>query len=88
MIGISPDAPEKQLKFDDKYGLGFTLLADTEHTVAEKYGVWGEKVELRHEVHGHHPLRVRHRRSGQDRRRLLQGQPEGHSCAAARRRWR
>ena len=44
MLGISPDTPEKQAKFDDKYGLGFTLLADTEHTVAEKYGVWGEKV--------------------------------------------
>jgi peroxiredoxin Q/BCP len=44
VLGISPDAPEKQAKFDEKYGLGFTLLADTEHTVAEKYGVWGEKV--------------------------------------------
>ena len=44
VIGVSPDTPERQKKFDDKYGLGFTLLADTEHTVAEKYGVWGEKV--------------------------------------------
>ena len=44
MIGISPDTPEKQEKFDEKYGLGFPLLADTEHTVAEKYGVWGEKM--------------------------------------------
>jgi peroxiredoxin Q/BCP len=44
VVGISPDPPEKQKKFDDKYGLGFPLLADTEHTVAEKYGVWGEKV--------------------------------------------
>jgi len=44
VLGISPDAPDKQAKFDEKYGLGFPLLADTEHTVAEKYGVWGEKV--------------------------------------------
>ena len=44
VIGISPDAPDKQLKFDEKYDLGFPLLADTEHAVAEKYGVWGEKV--------------------------------------------
>jgi thioredoxin-dependent peroxiredoxin len=44
VIGVSPDTPERQKKFDDKYGLGFTLLADTEHDVAEKYGVWGEKV--------------------------------------------
>ena len=43
VIGISPDAPEKQQKFDAKYGLGFPLLADTEHTIADKWGVWGEK---------------------------------------------
>jgi peroxiredoxin Q/BCP len=44
VIGVSPDTPEKQAKFDEKYSLGFTLLADTEHSVAEAYGVWGEKV--------------------------------------------
>ena len=43
IIGISPDAPPKLAKFDDKYGLGFTLLSDPDHVVAEKYGVWGEK---------------------------------------------
>jgi len=43
VLGISPDAPAKQLKFDEKYGLGFPLLADEDHTVAEKYGVWAEK---------------------------------------------
>lgn len=43
VLGISPDTPAKQAKFDDKYGLGFQLLADTEHTTAEAYGVWVEK---------------------------------------------
>jgi len=43
VIGISPDPPAKQKKFDDKYGLGFPLLADEDHAVAEKYGVWAEK---------------------------------------------
>jgi peroxiredoxin Q/BCP len=43
IVGISPDEPARQKKFDDKYSLGFTLLADTEHKVAEAYGVWGEK---------------------------------------------
>ena len=43
IIGISPDKPSKLKKFDDKYGLGFTLLADEDHAVAEKYGVWVEK---------------------------------------------
>ncbi len=42
-VGISPDKPAAQKKFDDKYGLGFPLLCDTDHTVAEAYGVWGEK---------------------------------------------
>jgi thioredoxin-dependent peroxiredoxin len=43
VVGISPDTPERQAAFDQKYALGFPLLADTEHAVAEKYGVWGEK---------------------------------------------
>jgi len=44
VVGISPDRPSKQLAFDQKYGLGFPLLSDADHAVAEKYGVWGEKV--------------------------------------------
>ncbi|MCB1041046.1 MAG: thioredoxin-dependent thiol peroxidase, partial [Acidimicrobiales bacterium] len=44
IVGISPDAPEKLKKFDEKYSLGFTLLSDVDHAVAEAYGVWGEKV--------------------------------------------
>ena len=43
IIGISPDKPSAQLKFDEKYELGYPLLADTEHEVAEAYGVWKEK---------------------------------------------
>ncbi|HPB45527.1 MAG: thioredoxin-dependent thiol peroxidase [Microthrixaceae bacterium] len=43
IIGISPDKPAKLKKFDDKYELGFTLLSDEDHAIAEKYGVWVEK---------------------------------------------
>lgn len=43
IIGISPDKPEKQKKFDDKYELGFTLLSDTEQTAAKAYKVWKKK---------------------------------------------
>ena len=43
IVGISPDPPAKQAKFDTKYGLGFPLLADEDHAVAEAYGAWGEK---------------------------------------------
>ena len=42
-VGISPDPPAKQQKFDTKHGLGFPLLADEDHKVAEAYGAWGEK---------------------------------------------
>ena len=42
-VGISPDIPADQKKFDGKFGLGFPLLADTDHEVAEAYGTWGEK---------------------------------------------
>lgn len=40
IIGISPDKPAAQKKFDDKFELGYPLLADTEHAVAEAFGVW------------------------------------------------
>jgi peroxiredoxin Q/BCP len=43
VVGISPDKPAKQKKFDEKYSLGFPLLADEEHAVAEAFGVWKEK---------------------------------------------
>ena len=43
VLGISPDKPSKQLKFAEKYGLGFPLLSDPDHEVAEAFGVWKEK---------------------------------------------
>jgi peroxiredoxin Q/BCP len=43
VLGISPDPPSRQAKFDEKYSLGFPLLSDEDHAVAEAYDVWGEK---------------------------------------------
>ncbi len=43
IVGVSPDPPQRQARFDQKYGLGFPLLSDADHAVAEAYGVWGEK---------------------------------------------
>ncbi|MGD2173868.1 MAG: thioredoxin-dependent thiol peroxidase [Candidatus Brocadiaceae bacterium] len=43
VVGISPDKPDKQQKFDAKHGLGFPLLSDADHAVAEAYGAWGQK---------------------------------------------
>jgi peroxiredoxin Q/BCP len=43
-VGISPDEPARQKKFDDKYGLGFPLLSDPDHKIAKAYGAWGKKL--------------------------------------------
>jgi peroxiredoxin Q/BCP len=43
VLGVSPDDERSHTKFREKYNLPFTLLADTDHHVAEQYGVWGEK---------------------------------------------
>ncbi len=42
-VGISPDKPAALKKFDDKYGLGFPLLSDPDHTVSTAYATWAEK---------------------------------------------
>ena len=43
VLGVSPDDVTSHVKFKTKYELPFTLLADPDHEVAEKYGVWGER---------------------------------------------
>ena len=44
IVGISPDEVKKHKKFAEKFALPFTLLADTDRTIIDKYGVWGEKM--------------------------------------------
>jgi thioredoxin-dependent peroxiredoxin len=43
VLGVSPDGVKSHQKFKKRYDLPFTLLADTEHAVAEAYGVWKQK---------------------------------------------
>lgn len=43
ILGASPDTVDAQRDFKKKYALPFTLLADADHAVAERYGVWVEK---------------------------------------------
>jgi len=52
VLGISPDAPAKLQKFDDRYDLGFDLLSDEDHAVADAYGVWGLKKFMGREFMG------------------------------------
>ena len=46
ILGVSPDTVDAQAKFKKKFNLPFTLLADTDHKVAEQYGVWREKMNF------------------------------------------
>ena len=43
VVGVSPDSVERVRKFAEKFRLGFPLLADADHAVSERYGVWQEK---------------------------------------------
>jgi peroxiredoxin Q/BCP len=43
VVGVSPDEVKKHLKFESKYALPFTLLADPRHEIIDAFGVWGEK---------------------------------------------
>jgi peroxiredoxin Q/BCP len=43
VLGVSPDDEKKHKKFEAKYKLPFTLIADAGHKIIDKYGVWGEK---------------------------------------------
>jgi thioredoxin-dependent peroxiredoxin len=52
VLGVSPDPPAKIAKFDAKYGLGFPLLGDEDHAVAEEYGVWVKKSNYGREYMG------------------------------------
>ncbi len=54
VLGISPDAPAKHKKFETKYNLPFTLLADPSHAIIDKYGVWGMKKLYGREYMGLH----------------------------------
>lgn len=52
VLGISPDLPGAQSKFDVKFGLGFPLLSDPDRRIAAKYGAWGEKTMYGRKVMG------------------------------------
>ena len=52
VIGVSPDDAKKHKKFEAKYNLPFTLIADSTHTILEKYGVWDKKKMFGHEYMG------------------------------------
>ncbi|AJQ96608.1 thioredoxin-dependent thiol peroxidase [Gynuella sunshinyii] len=56
VLGISPDAPKRLIKFIEKESLNFDLLSDEDHSIAEKYGVWGLKKFMGREYDGIHRI--------------------------------
>ena len=84
MLGVSPDAPKKIAKFDDKYDLGFPLLGDEDHAVAEAYGVWVEKSMYGREYMGNERTTFVIGPDGVDQGRPAQGQAGPARRARAR----
>lgn len=56
VLGISPDATKRLVKFTEKYQLNFSLLSDEDHSVADAFGVWGLKKFMGKEYDGIHRL--------------------------------
>lgn len=54
IVGVSPDTVRKHARFRAKFGLSYTLVADTDHAVCERYGVWGEKTFFGRKYRGVH----------------------------------
>jgi len=52
LVGVSPDSPSRNKKFQEKERLPFPLLSDQDHTVAEQLGAWGPKIRYGEESVG------------------------------------
>lgn len=83
VLGISPDSPASHVKFKAKYGLPFTLLADTDHQVAEAYGVWREKSMYGRKYMGVDRTTFLVDRDGRLARVFEKVKPAGHAEAVA-----
>ncbi|PWH14668.1 MAG: thioredoxin-dependent thiol peroxidase [Anaerolineae bacterium] len=79
IIGISPDDVKKHQKFKTKYNLPFTLLADTDHSICELYGVWGRKKFMGKEYDGVFRTTYLIDKDGKILRVFENVKPEGHS---------
>lgn len=79
ILGVSPDDEASHAKFKDKYGLPFTLLADPDHEVAERYGVWVEKTRYGKKSMGIERSTFLIDADGNVARAMLGVSPEGHA---------
>ncbi|HXV58093.1 MAG TPA: thioredoxin-dependent thiol peroxidase [Gaiellaceae bacterium] len=79
ILGVSPDDEASHARFKDKYGLPFTLLADPDHEVAERYGVWVEKTRDGRKSMGIKRSTFVIDGNGNVTRAMLGVSPEGHA---------
>jgi peroxiredoxin Q/BCP len=81
VLGVSPDSVASHRKFAEKHGLPFALLADPEHQVCERYGVWKEKILYGKKVMGVERTTVVIDRNGNVRKIFPKVKVEGHAAA-------
>ena len=79
VLGVSPDKEAAHKKFETKYQLPFTLLADTDHSIAEAYGVWGEKKFMGRTYMGVHRTTFLIDEKGKIRKVFEKVKPEDHA---------
>ena len=79
VLGVSPDKEASHQKFVTKYQLPFTLLADTDHSIAESYGVWGEKKFMGRTYMGVHRTTFLIDEKGKIRKIFEKVEPEDHA---------
>ena len=80
MVGASPDPPAAQARFKQKHDLNFPLLCDTEHTVAEAYGVWKEKTNYGKQYMGVERTTFLIDKEGTIRKIFRKVKPAGHAA--------
>lgn len=83
VIGVSPDSEDSHRKFRAKYGLNFTLLADTRRELAEACGVWVEKMKYGRKTMGIERTTFLVGSDGRVEKVWRKVKPEGHGEAVA-----
>lgn len=79
VLGVSPDKEASHKKFVTKFQLPFTLLADTDHSIADAYGVWGEKKFMGRTYMGVHRTTFLIDEKGKIRKIFEKVKPEDHA---------
>jgi peroxiredoxin Q/BCP len=84
ILGVSPDSPRKHANFKKKYSLPFTLLSDKDHKVAERYGIWVEKLFWGRKYMGVERTTYIIGPDGKIRKIFAKVNPEGHAAEVER----